>query len=64
MTEGLLADKGCAWRVHGGGFAGTIQAFVKTELAEDYRAVMDSIFGAGAVMMLSVRPVGATEIAL
>lgn len=64
VTEGLLADKGCAWRVHGGGFAGTIQAFVKTELAEDYRAVMDSIFGAGAVMMLSVRPVGATEIAL
>lgn len=64
VTEGLLDGKGCAWRVHGGGFAGTIQAFVKAELAEDYRTVMDSIFGAGAVMMLSVRPVGATEITL
>ena len=64
VTEGLLDGKGCAWRVHGGGFAGTIQAFVKAELAEDYRTVMDSIFGTGAVMMLSVRPVGATEITL
>lgn len=64
VTEGLLADKGCAWRVHGGGFAGTIQAFVKQEYAEDYRAVMDSVFGEGSVMMLSVRPVGATEITL
>ena len=64
VTEGLLDGKGCAWRVHGGGFAGTVQAFVKAELAEDYRTVMDSIFGTGAVMMLSVRPVGATEIAL
>ena len=64
VTEGLLGDKKCAWRVHGGGFAGTIQAFVRAELAEDYRTVMDGIFGAGAVMMLSVRPVGATEITL
>ena len=64
VTEGLLQGKGCAWRVHGGGFAGTIQAFVKTEYAEEYRAVMDSVFGEGAVMMLSVRPEGATEIKL
>ncbi len=64
VTEGLLAGKGCAWRVHGGGFAGTIQAFVKNEYAEEYRAVMDSVFGDGAVMMLSVRPLGATEIKL
>lgn len=64
VTEGLLGDKQCAWRVHGGGFAGTIQAFVKAEYADDYRAVMDGIFGSGAVMTLSVRPVGATEITL
>ena len=64
LTEGLLKDKGCAFRVHGGGFAGTIQAFVKKEYAEDYRMVMDSVFGAGACMMLSVRPVGATRIDL
>jgi galactokinase len=64
VTSGILADKGCAWRVHGGGFAGTIQAFVKAEYAEAYREVMDSVLGEGAVMMLSVRPVGATEITL
>ncbi len=64
VTEGLLADKDCAWRVHGGGFAGTIQAFVKTEYAEEYRSVMDAVFGEGAVMMLSVRPLGATELVL
>ena len=64
LTDGLLAGKDCAWRVHGGGFAGTIQAFVKREYAEDYRAVMNHTFGEGAVMTLSVRPVGATEIVL
>lgn len=64
LTDGLLAGKDCAWRVHGGGFAGTIQAFVKREYAEDYRAVMNHTFGEGAVMTLSVRPVGATEVVL
>ena len=63
LCRQLLAGEG-AVRVHGGGFAGTIQVFVKAEFAEDYRTVMDGIFGAGAVMMLSVRPVGATEIKL
>ncbi len=64
VTSGILHGKGCAWRVHGGGFAGTIQAFVKEEYAEEYASVMNAVFGAGAVMMLSVRPVGATEIKL
>ena len=36
LTEGLLSGKGCAWRVHGGGFAGTIQAYVKAEYEEAY----------------------------
>ena len=62
VTEGALAGKGCAYRVHGGGFAGTIQAFVKTEYVDAYRALMDSIFGEGATMTLRIRPVGATEI--
>ena len=64
VTEGALAGKGCAYRVHGGGFAGTIQAFVKTEYVDAYRALMDSIFGDGATMTLRIRPVGATEIRL
>ena len=64
VAEGLLAGRGCAWRVHGGGFAGTTQAFVRRELAEDYRTVTDSVFGEGACMMLLIRPLGATEIKL
>lgn len=64
LAEGLLSDKGCAWRVHGGGFAGTTQAFVRKEYAEDYRMVTDSVFGEGACMMLAIRPVGATRIDL
>ena len=64
VTEGALAGKGCAWRVHGGGFAGTIQVFVKAELAEDYRRLLDGIFGEGATMMLQIRPDGAIRMAL
>ncbi len=64
VTAGILDGKGCAWRVHGGGFAGTIQAFVKNQYAEEYASLMNAVMGEGAVMMLSVRPVGATEITL
>ncbi len=64
VTDGLLSGKGCAWRVHGGGFAGTIQAFVKGEYADDYASVMNSIFGEGAAMRLSIRPRGAVKIEL
>ncbi len=62
IAEGLLAGRGCAYRVHGGGFAGTTQAFVRRELAEDYKAVTDSVFGEGACMTLSIRPLGAIRI--
>ena len=64
VAQGLLEGRGCAWRVHGGGFAGTTQAFVRRELAEDYKSVTDSVFGEGACMMLLIRPMGAIEIAL
>ncbi len=55
LTEQYLTGTGAAWRVHGGGFAGTIQAFVPAELTEGYRAYMDSVFGEGACHILSVR---------
>lgn len=64
LTEGFLAGKGCAWRVHGGGFAGTVQAYVREELAEAYRVFMDSVFGEGACMRLAIRPAGAVAITL
>ena len=64
VTDGLLSGKGCAFRVHGGGFAGTIQAFVRRELSAGYTEVLDSVFGAGSVMRLSIRPRGAVKIEL
>lgn len=63
MTEAFLADKNGAWRVHGGGFAGTIQAFVPAAYAEEYSKYMDSIFGEGSCYTLSVRRSGAIRLA-
>ncbi len=62
LAERVLAGKKAAWRVHGGGFAGTIQAFVPNDTVETFRAAMDAAFGAGACMVLRIRPVGATRI--
>lgn len=61
LSRRLLAGQG-AWRVHGGGFAGTILAFVPLGLLETYRARMDSVFGQGACRPLGIRPVGAYEL--
>ncbi len=61
ITEGYLDGEG-AYRVHGGGFAGTIQAFVPDSLADGYVALMNSVFGEGAVMKLRIRQTGATRL--
>ncbi len=57
MAEHLLAGKG-AFRVHGGGFAGTIQAFVPAKQVPDFQAGMDALLGAGACRVTAIRPVG------
>ena len=62
LSERLLAGQKAAWRVHGGGFAGTIQAFVPTSLVNSYRNAMDAAFGADACMVLRIRPVGAIKL--
>ena len=62
LAERTLAGKKAAWRVHGGGFAGTIQAFVPTAEVENFRRVMDAAFGQGRCMVLRIRPVGAVRI--
>ncbi len=62
LTEGFLRDREGAFRVHGGGFAGTIQAYVKESDANDYRALMNSVFGEGACYILRVRPDGAIKV--
>ncbi len=57
MSRRML--EGCgAWRNHGGGFAGTILAFVPFSKLEAYRAAMDAVFGEGATTVLSIRPEG------
>ena len=56
----LLGDRG-AFRVHGGGFAGTIQAFVPVDMLEAFRAGMDAVLGEGACHILSIRPHGGVE---
>ncbi len=62
LSEQLLSGKKAAWRVHGGGFAGTVQAFVPSDCVEDYRTAMDAVFGEGACMVLRIRPEGAIRI--
>ena len=62
LADNLLGGKQAAWRVHGGGFAGTIQAFVPTSEVETFRAAMDAAFGEGRCMVLRIRPVGAVKI--
>ena len=62
LAENYLSGKNAAWRVHGGGFAGTIQSFVPTAEVEGYRALMDGVFGEGKCIVLRIRPVGATKV--
>ena len=55
-----LGDRG-AYRVHGGGFAGTVQAFVPFDLLDGFRAGIDAVLGEGACHVLSIRPQGGVE---
>ena len=60
LCEYYLRGQG-AYRVHGGGFAGTVQAFVPFELLDSFRAGIDSALGQGACHILSIRPQGGVE---
>ena len=62
LAEGLLSGKKAAWRVHGGGFAGTIQAILPEASVEEFRKTMDKTFGEGATTVLNVRPQGAVRV--
>ncbi len=61
ISQRVLAGRG-AWRVHGGGFAGTIQAFVPLDLLDTYKSEIERVFGEDACYVLSIRPVGGAEI--
>lgn len=61
VSEHVLDGKG-AVRVHGGGFAGTIQAFVPDDMVADYRKAMDDLFGEGSCHVLKVRKYGGMKV--
>ena len=63
LASSLLGGEG-ACRVHGGGFAGTIQAFVPDGKLDAFVSGMESVFGAGSCYVLGVRPFGGVEVAL
>jgi galactokinase len=63
VTRGFLRGAG-ACRVHGGGFAGTIQAYIPLDMLDRYREQMEGLFGPGAVTVLQVRQTGTEEIPL
>ena len=60
LCEHYLAGRG-AYRVHGGGFAGTVQAFVPYDMLETFVAGIDGVLGEGACHVLSIRPQGGVE---
>ena len=57
LCQQYLGGRG-AYRVHGGGFAGTVQAFVPFDLLDTFRAGVDAVLGEGACHVLSIRPQG------
>ena len=60
IAEKLLNGRG-ACRIHGGGFAGTIQAFVPNDLLEEFKNGIESVLGEGSCYVLSIRPQGGVE---
>ena len=63
IAEFALQRKGAS-RVHGGGFAGTIQAFVPFELLKEFKMEMEKVFGGNTCHVLKIRPVGGCEVSL
>ncbi len=61
LAENMLQGRG-AWRIHGGGFAGTTLNFVPQDLTEKFVNVMEQAFGEGACSVLNIRPVGAARV--
>ena len=60
LCQQYLAGRG-AYRVHGGGFAGTVQAFVPFDILDSFQAGIDAVLGEGACHVLSIRPQGGVE---
>lgn len=63
VSDSVLNGKG-ACRVHGGGFAGTVQAFVPVEMLKEFKLALDTVFSSGACHVLGIRRVGGAEVIL
>ena len=61
VAKQILAGRG-AVRVHGGGFAGTVQAFVPVDMVERFKAETEAILGANSCNVMQIRPVGGIRI--
>lgn len=61
VSDAVLGERGVS-RVHGGGFAGTIQAFVPGDVVEEYREALDKVFGEGSCHVLKVRKYGGMKV--
>ena len=61
LCEKYLQGRG-AYRVHGGGFAGTVQAFVPLDILEDFKAGIEGSLGAGSCHVLSIRAEGGQRV--
>ncbi len=61
VSDSILGDNGVC-RVHGGGFAGTIQAFVKDAFVETYKEAIEQVFGEGTCHVLKIRKHGGEQV--
>ena len=61
LCQDILAGRG-AWRVHGGGFAGTIQAFVPMDLLDAFKEKICAVFGEKSCYVLNIRPDGGIKV--
>ena len=61
ICQDILKGKG-AWRVHGGGFAGTIQAFVPADVLDEFKARICAVFGEKSCYVLNIRPEGGIKV--
>ena len=61
LTKQFLNGEG-ACRVHGGGFAGTIQAYVRKDKFGEYKNMIEAVFGEGSCIPLKIRKVGGYEL--
>lgn len=61
LCDEFLGERG-AYRVHGGGFAGTVQAFVPDDMLDSFKTKIEAVLGKGMCHVLSIRPIGGCEI--